>query len=280
MKKIVVIGVSRKKEIDVFISSLSIYKKKYDLKIESFIYSNKDFYLYDRLSEKDFDPAEYIAAVSIGGDGTFLYTSRVFAGTDVPVFGLNLGQMGFNTFIEIKEFNYYFERFMKNEISFEYKNLLDIEIENQNGIYSVLNEGVVSYTGISRMIRLKVNVGDQPVCDFRGDGLIVSSPTGSTAYNLSAGGPIMHPSMEAFIICPICPHTLAIRPYIVPFNESIIISVEESLAQPQLTLDGQKNIILNVGQKIIFKRSLKKVKVVTGGRNFSDVLKMKLGWMV
>jgi NAD+ kinase len=279
MKKIAVIGVSKKKEIDDFIASLAGYGKRFDITVEPFIHTNKDFHLYDRLSEKDFNPEEYAAAISAGGDGTFLYTSRIFAGTDIPVFAVNLGHLGFNTNIEMKEFGYYFEKFMTEGVEYDYKSLLDVEIENQPDIFSVLNEGVVSHAGISRMIRLKVEVGGQSICDFRGDGLIVGSPTGSTAYNLSAGGPILHPSLDAFVICPICPHTLAIRPLIVPFNQLIQICVEESLAQPQLTLDGQKVIMLNIGQKIIFRKSKKNVKIVRSGRNFPDILKMKLGWM-
>jgi NAD+ kinase len=280
MKKIAVIGVSKKKEIDGFIKSLDSLVKKYSIVVEKFIYSNKDFHLYDRLSENKTSTEDYIAAVSIGGDGTFLYTSRIFAGTDIPVFGVNLGHLGFNTNIETKEFRHYFESFMEGVAQYDQKALLDVEIENQKEIYSVLNEGVISHTGISRMIRLNVEVEGQSICDFRGDGLIVSSPTGSTAYNLSAGGPILHPSLEAFAICPICPHTLAIRPLIVPFNRIIQISVEESLAKPQLTLDGQKIILLDIGQKIAFRKSPKKVKVVKSSRNFPDVLKLKLGWMV
>ncbi|MCK4796861.1 MAG: NAD(+)/NADH kinase, partial [Spirochaetes bacterium] len=146
--------------------------------------------------------------------------------------------------------------------------------------YVVLNEGVISHSGISRMIRLKVDLEGHSLCDFRGDGLIISSPTGSTAYNLSAGGPILHPSVDAFVVCPICPHTLAIRPYIIPFDEVINIKVEESSSQPQITLDGQKIILLEIGQKIIFKKSKKKVKIVIGSKNFSEILKLKLGWVV
>jgi NAD+ kinase len=280
MKKIAVIGVSKKEEIWNFIKNLSTYEKKYNLKFEPFIHSTKEFNLYDKLTEDPINLNDYIAAISIGGDGTFLYTSRVFAGSNIPVFGVNLGQLGFNTNIEIKEFDFYFEQFMNNKVDYDYKNLLDIKIEGDNCVYSVLNEGVISHTGIARMIRLKVELEGHSICDFRGDGLIVSSPTGSTAYNLSAGGPILHPLVDAFVICPICPHTLAIRPFIIPFTETIHICVEESLAQPQLTLDGQKSILLHIGQKITFKKSDKKVKVVQSKNNFPEILKMKLGWMV
>ena len=279
MKKIAVIGVSKKKEIYGFVQGLTELCSRFDVGIDTFIYSSKDFHLYNRLSEKP-EQVDYIAAVSVGGDGTFLYTSRVFAGTGIPVFGVNMGHLGFNTDIEMKEFGGCFEKLMNNTVTFSYKKLIDIELENDTEVYSALNEGVISHTGISRMIRMNVEVQGESICDFRGDGLIISSPTGSTAYNLSAGGPILHPALDAFAICPICPHTLAIRPLIVPFNRTIEVSVTESPAQPQITLDGQKIIILDIGQKISFKKSPKEVKVIKGERNFPDILKMKLGWMV
>ena len=156
---------------------------------------------------------------------------------------------------------------------------MDIIIEDKNETYQVVNDGVISHTGISRMISLKVELKGETIYNFRGDGLIISSPTGSTAYNLSAGGPILHPFLDAYVICPICPHTLAIRPFIVPFSEDIHILIQESSAQSQITLDGQKIIILNIGEKIIFKKSEKFVKVVKF-RNFSEILKTKLGWIV
>ena len=249
MKKVAIIGLEKKKEIFDFISNF----KKYNIDFDAFIRTEKDFELYDKLNDKNIDITQYMCALSLGGDGTFLHTSRIFAGTDIPIMGINLGRFGFNTTIEIKDFDIIFKNFLENKVEYEYKKLLDVEIEKEKEIYSVLNEGVISHTGISRMIRLKVEVEGQSVCDFRGDGLIISSPTGSTAYNLSAGGPILHPSVDAYVICPICPHTLAIRPYIMPFSENIHITVEESTAQPQITLDGQKIIILNIGQKIVFK---------------------------
>lgn len=278
MKKIAIIGVSKKQEVWDFVKSLSSYEKKYDVKFEPFIYTTKDFQLYDRLSTSDSNCEDYVAAIAAGGDGTFLYTSRVFAGTDVPIFGLNFGKLGFNTTIETKDFSNYFERFMNNNVDFEYKSLIDVQIENDEKIYSVLNDAVVTHAGISRVVRVHVALEGQTICDFNGDGVIISSPTGSTAYNLSAGGPILHPDVNAFVVCPVCPHTLAIRPFIIPFSETIELSVEESLAEPQITLDGQKIIMLQIGQKMIFRKSDKKAKVVKGKWSFSEILKLKLGW--
>lgn len=279
MKKVAVLALSKKPGINDFLEKLKFFEKKFDFVTDKFIYSGSDFNLYDVLPNDAGDLKDYCAAISVGGDGTFLYASRVFAGTDIPVVGVNIGQVGFNAHIELNEFNYYFEKLFENSACFKYKSLLDIQIEGQEKIYNVLNDGVISHSGISRIIRLKVDLEGHCVYDFRGDGLIISSPTGSTAYNLSAGGPILHPDVDGFSLCPICPHTLAIRPFIIPFNEKLIISVSESSTQPQITLDGQKIILLNVGQKIIFKKSDKKVKVISTEKNFYEILRLKLGWL-
>ncbi len=279
MRKIAIIGLEKNNVWDFF-NSLENIKKKYKVDFIPFIYSNKEHDLYDELEGKDYKPADFEAVVSVGGDGTFLYTSRVFAGTDVAIFGVNKGHLGFNTNIEEAEFEKYFIKYLEDKIKYTYKNLLEVFIENNPKSYLALNDGVITFAGISRTIRLKVYVGDNPICDYRGDGLIVSSPTGSTGYNLSAGGPILHPSVNAFVVSPICPLTMVIRPYIIPFDEEINIIVETPSSHAQITLDGQKIINLNIGQKIKFKKSEKSVKIVQGSKVFGEILKIKLGWMV
>jgi NAD+ kinase len=282
MKAVAVIGLEKNNVWD-FYKKLENYRKKYGLEFIPFIYSDKDKAVYDNyesLEYKGYKPEDFCAALSVGGDGTFLYTSRVFAGTEVPIFGINKGHLGFNTSIEENEFDPYFQNFMEGKSGFEYKVFLSVKVQGESSEHIVLNDGVISYSGISRTIRLKIFIGDVSVCDFRGDGLIISSPTGSTAYNLSAGGPILHPSVNAFVLCPICPLTLAIRPYIVPFEEIINIKIEQSTRSPQLTLDGQKIIILETGQTVTFKKSDKTVKIIKSKRTFSEILEKKLGWKV
>ena len=279
MRKIAVVGLEKNNVWDFF-HSLDSFKKKYKIDFIPFIYSHKEHNLYDSLEDKGYNPFDFEAVVSVGGDGTLLYSSRVFAGTDVAIFGVNKGHLGFNTNIEEKEFEKYFIKYLENKVEFIYKNLLEVTVEEDPNSYLVINEGVISFAGISRTIRLKVFVGDNPICDFRGDGLIVSSPTGSTAYNLSAGGPILHPSVNAFVVTPICPLALAIRPYIIPFDEVINIIIKKPSSQAQVTLDGQKIISLDIGQKIVIKKSDKRVKIIKGSKSFSEILKTKLGWMV
>lgn len=278
-KRIAVVGLE-KAGVNEFLANISPFEQKYNIEIEPFVYCHKTYNLYDSLDEKGYKPKDFSAAVSVGGDGTFLYTSRVFAGSDTAIFGVNKGKIGFNTNIEEIEFEKFFELFINNKAEYEHKVLLDVEIEGDTTKYVVLNDGVISHTGISRMISLRVDLEGHPICNFKGDGLIISSPTGSTAYNLSAGGPILHPSVDAYVVCPICPHTLALRPYIIPLDEVVKITVEESASQAQITLDGQKIIMLKPGQTVKFKRSKKTVKIIKGSKNFSERLKIKLGWMV
>ncbi len=283
MKKIALICHRKKSKIPFFekqLNDLKFYEKKYSFELKVFIYDDEN--PYDRLSSKTetiFDNT-FIAAISLGGDGTFLYTARIMAGFDIPIFGINMGKLGFNTTIEMFEIGKYITMFFEGTLEFEYKTLLSVAIDGEEEEFLALNDGVISHAGISRVIRVSVDIDDISICDFVGDGLIVSSPTGSTAYNLSAGGPILHPKVEAFVISPICPHTLAIRPFLVPFKEVIKITVKESKVKPQITLDGQKAILLNIGQKIFFRKSSKEIKVVKSGKSFSEILKTKLNWTI
>ena len=278
-KKIAVIGFNKRSCLDKFLSSTDILSKKYNVTFEKFIYGRKDFHYYDKLpvlgsnrpNLTDFD-----AVVSVGGDGTFLYTARVFAGTDIPIFGVNNGQLGFNTTIEIGEFEHFLADFLNDKADFEYKDTLEIAINEDK--FLVLNDAVISHAGISRIITLDVSIGDATVSKIKGDGLIISTPTGSTAYNLSAGGPILHPSVDAFVLTPICAHTLAIRPFIVPYKDILSVRIKDSTVQPQLTLDGHKIIFLQKNQTITVKKSDKPVKIIRGSKNFTQILNMKLGW--
>jgi NAD+ kinase len=277
MKRVAVVGLEKNNAGGFFNTFKDRFKKR-DIEFVSYINTEKDEKHYEMLDDKGFRPGDFIAAVSAGGDGTFLYTSRVFAGSGVPVFGINKGHLGFNTNIEEAEFEKYFSKFLDGKAEFDYKHFLEVLLPENNERHIALNDGVISYAGISRTIRLRVNIGDTPLCNIRGDGLIVSTPTGSTAYNLSAGGPILQPEVNAFVLTAICPLSLAIRPFIIPFGEVITVFVDEPTFQ--ITLDGQKIIYLNSGEKIVMKKSEKEVKIVRGSRSFSEILKIKLGWMV
>ncbi|MBP5707191.1 MAG: NAD(+)/NADH kinase [Spirochaetales bacterium] len=278
MKKIAIIGFNKRSYLDKFLATADKLSEKYDVSFEKFLYGSKDFHYYDRLpvlGERGKTDI-FDAAVSIGGDGTFLYTARVFAGTDIPIFGVNNGQLGFNTTIEIDEFEHFFADFLDDKAQYEYKETLEIGVNDDK--FLVVNDAVISHAGISRIITLDLSIGDECISKIKGDGLIISTPTGSTAYNLSAGGPILHPSVESFVLTPICAHTLAIRPFIVPYKEILSVKIKDSNVQPQLTLDGHKIIFLQKNQTVTVRKSDKSVKIVKGGKNFTQILNKKLGW--
>lgn len=277
MKKLAVVGFKEKRNVLSFVQQLENLKQRYPFNFDLFLYEKRDFELYDILGE-EVNIKKYDAAISIGGDGTFLYTARIFAGSHQPIFGVNIGRIGFNAKIEIKDFEFYLKSWLEETLEYEYVDLLDVKIDQHEKIFTVVNEGVISHNGISRIIHLKVSSQGHLIYDFRGDGVIVSTSTGSTAYNLSAGGPILHPSVKAISLSPICAHTLAIRPYIIPIEEGVTIEIAASSVSPQLTLDGQKTILLTHGEKIIFKKSKKNIKIVKTKKIFSEILKEKLGW--
>ena len=191
-----------------------------------------------------------------------------------------MGNIGFNMRIEPNDFEMYLDNFLRNKCTYEQLDALDVKIEGQDKVYTVINEGVISHGGISRILDLKVSSCGHLIYDFSGDGMIVSTATGSTAYNLSAGGPILHPSLHAISLAPICPHTLTIRPYIIPIEKNVSINFGNSSVPVQVTLDGQKTIQLNKGREITFTKSQKSITIVKTKKIFSEILKEKLGWSV
>lgn len=279
MKRFAIVGFNEKTGIKNFLSIINELKKKMLFDFDLFLYKRSEFELYDTLN-MPVDFSLYNGAIAIGGDGTFLYCSRVFAGTGIPIFGVNMGNIGFNMRIEPKDFEIYLDMFLKDECTFEQLDALDVEIDGQNKTYTVINEGVISHGGISRILDLKVSSCGYQIYDFSGDGMIVSTATGSTAYNLSAGGPILHPSLHAISLVPICPHTLTIRPYIIPIEQEVSVKFGSSSVPIQLTLDGQKTIQLNKCKQISFTKSHKSITIVKTKKIFSEILKEKLGWSV
>ena len=279
MKRFAIVGFKEKPGINNFLSIINELKKKMNFDFDLFLYNRLEFELYDVLNVP-VDFSAYSGAIAIGGDGTFLYCSRVFAGTGIPVFGVNMGNIGFNMRIEPHDFEFYLDQFLNDNCTYEQLDALDVEIDGQDKIYTVVNEGVISHAGISRILDLKVSSCGHLIYDFSGDGMIVSTATGSTAYNLSAGGPILHPSLHAISLAPICPHTLTIRPYIIPIEKDVSINFGSSFVPIQVTLDGQKTIQLNQCRQISFTKSQKSITIVKTKKIFSEILKEKLGWSV
>jgi len=219
--------------------------------------------------------------VVLGGDGTLLSAARALKGRDIPLFAVNLGNLGFLTAITVDELYPQLERVLAGEYAVSRRRMLHTEVWRGGQCvcnYEALNDITLAKADIARIINLEVHVDDRFMCLYKADGLIVSTPTGSTAYSLSAGGPIMVPEVAALCITPICPHMLTNRPVIVPDEAVIQISMSGDNIT-YLTVDGQVGEQLHKGDRVICRRSEQRVQLIrASGVGFFDVLREKLQW--
>jgi len=219
--------------------------------------------------------------VVLGGDGTLLSAARASLGRELPLFAVNLGGLGFLTAIKIEEIYPQLERALYGDYRVARRRMLHVELwrgDRRTASHEALNDVVLTKAEIARMIDLEVHVDKHFVCVYKADGLIVATPTGSTAYSLSAGGPIMFPSVAATTITPICPHTLTNRPVIVPDESEIQVIVLYN-SPTYLTIDGQVGEILETGDRIVCSRSEHQISLVRpADLMFFDVLREKLKW--
>lgn len=221
-------------------------------------------------------------AVVLGGDGTLLAAARVFAKPKVPILSVNLGSLGFLTEVRLTELFSNLEGWSCGQCHIDMRAMLHVDIMREGQLfrcYDALNDIVISKGAIARMGDFRVLLGRQLAMSFRADGVIVATPTGSTAYNLAANGPIMAPDVDAMIVTPICPHLLTIRPMVVTGDAQVNLSVAGVPDQTYLTVDGQEAIEVQVGDEVRCRRSEHTVQLVrlrTDG--FFDVLRQKLKW--
>jgi NAD+ kinase len=217
----------------------------------------------------------------LGGDGTLLNVARQASCTQVPLLGINLGHLGFLTEIEVKDMYEAFERIINGDYKIEKRIMLEAFIENNNQStrnFIALNDIVITKSNFSRIVSYSIYINDNFVDLLTADGIVVSSPTGSTAYSLSAGGPIVAPDVDALIVTPICPHTLDSRPTIVSSNDLVRIAVSKSNnTEIVMTVDGQEGIRLKPGDIVTIKKSRYYANLVKlNDRNFFDVLRGKM----
>lgn len=221
--------------------------------------------------------------VVMGGDGTFLSVARMMEKRAVPILGVNLGSLGFLTEFAYEETIPALERALAGDYRCEDRIMLDVVIAREGrdvAFHTVLNDLVINRGALARMVDVRVSVGGVFVNQYTADGLIVSTPTGSTAYNLSAGGPIVYPSLNAVILSPICPHTLSNRPIVIPDNETIELSLASGHSDEALaTLDGQVGHQLNSRDRITVKRSAEVTRIILSPyKNYYQLLRGKLKW--
>ncbi len=221
------------------------------------------------------------ALIVLGGDGTFLATARKATSHSIPLLGVNLGSLGFITEVSLDELEEALVKIKDGDFEIQERAMIDIKIENDHTTSTnlALNDVVLSRKNIAKMIELTISVNKKYVTRYKADGLIISSPTGSTAYALSAGGPILYPTIDAMAICPICPHTLSNRPLVIPGDSIIEIDICEEQDEVIATLDGQESIDINEHDHLTIYKSRHTTQLLkVPGRTHFDTLRGKLGW--
>jgi len=225
-------------------------------------------------------PAKVDLIVVLGGDGTLLSVAASAARNSVPVLGVNLGRLGFLTEVPLDEMSLALDAYLagSDEIVSS-RSLLEAKCHGQT--YLCLNDVVINKGAVARMIQLALWIDDKEIAVLKADGLIVSTTTGSTAYALSAGGPIVHPQIPAVILAPICPHTFAFRPMVVSSDSRIRIQLLTAGEEVYLSLDGQRGVALAKNDFVEAGRSGLELKLISSPRrNYFDLIRNKLGWGV
>jgi NAD+ kinase len=220
--------------------------------------------------------------VVLGGDGTMLGASRLIGTRRIPVLGINFGYLGYLTEFTLQEMFTALDDLRAGNFLIEGRMLLDVSVERDGNIveaHRALNDAVINQGALAKMIELECYVNGDFVNRFRADGMIVATPTGSTAYSLSAGGPIVFPSMRAILLTPICPHTLSNRPVVVPGEATVELTFRKADDGAMLTLDGQRGVKLTPKDRVILQRSETTFEIVRPRqRNYFEVLRTKLKW--
>jgi NAD+ kinase len=220
--------------------------------------------------------------IVLGGDGTILSVARLIGSREVPILGVNLGGLGFLTEITLDELFPTLEAVLRNEFDVSRRLTLTARVLRGGepiASYEALNDAVITKTALSRIVDLETHVNGEYVATFRADGLIVSTPTGSTAYCLAAGGPIIYPSLPAVVIIPICPHTLTNRPLVLPDSAVVEIIQGSAGEDVHLTVDGQVGVGLRHRDVVALKRSGRTIALIKSPKlNYFELLRTKLKW--
>jgi len=234
-------------------------------------------------SERLESPDQIDALLTLGGDGTLLRGARTLRGHEVPILGVNMGRLGFLTCCPADQLEHSLMRFARGDYTVENRMLLHACVvgsdRKERKSWLALNDVVVHKGGFARVVALKVAVDDELIASYSADGVVVSTPTGSTAYSLSAGGPVVVPTLETILVTPVSPHTLAIRPVVLAATARITVQVEGAPEELMVTVDGQVGTTFVVGDTLNVSRAKTSVKIVRfPGSSFFATLREKLGW--
>jgi len=220
--------------------------------------------------------------ISLGGDGTLLRAARLVAIEDIPIFGVNLGGLGFLTQIGIDDLEKSLEKLYRGRYFLDERMMLSCTVKRKDKEIKkliALNDVVIGKGAFARIICLATYVNNNYVITYSADGLVVSTSTGSTAYSLSAGGPIVNPNINSIILTPICPHTLSARPLIISENDQVQIKLESSEEEVMATIDGQEGFALEPNDEVMVKKSDHKAQLITfKDKSFYAILREKLRW--
>jgi len=278
------------KKIGIFVkenSSKSIDENALDSMLSFFTDQNIKLYIDDASNYKN-EKGEYLPhkefsenidlLVVFGGDGTLLNSARQYLEYEIPILGVNMGNVGFLTDIKVENFHTSMQEILDGNYKIEERNLVSAKF-NDNHLYG-LNEVVVHSGAYAQLMRYRLNVNDKVVYEQRSDGLIIATPTGSTAYSLSAGGPIIHPSLDVWTIIPMLPQSISSRPFVISSNEKVEMELFEGPSEnAKICVDGQKDIDVPYGLNISISKTKKTLKLVHPKDNdFFEACREKLGW--
>ncbi|MCB0391472.1 MAG: NAD(+)/NADH kinase [Bdellovibrionales bacterium] len=240
---------------------------------------NIDVYSHPQQKIKNCNVLENMAdadlVIALGGDGTYLEAVRLCSGNETPILGINMGSLGFLTVSPIENLYSIVDKALADELESRPRTMLMAEVGDQK--FTALNDIVFERGEQSQLLSLRVTTGDHLISDLKADGLIFSTPTGTTAYNLAAGGPILHPEVQAFVMTPICPHSLTNRPTVFADTQDVTVELLNDNQVARLTIDGQMKLKVNKQQKVKIKKAPYKHYVLRSpSHNYFDLLRKKL----
>jgi NAD+ kinase len=284
--KIGVIGNSIKESLPDAISALLTLGPKYNLEffIHNDLFQTLEKKFGEDLSRRQFLPSDELVAksdviVAFGGDGTILSAARMVGRSAVPILGINLGKLGFLAEVSLEELEPFIQDVIAGEHVIEERMLIKTTIERDKSELYSMNDVVIDNSTSSRLIHISVYVNGDYLVSYSGDGIILATPTGSTAYSLAAGGPIVVPTTSVFVIQPISPHSLSARTVIIPDTSAIRIVVEHLSNEARVTADGQTEKIFTPPLDIYVRKAEYSVKLIKRkDRSYYDVLRAKLLW--
>lgn len=229
------------------------------------------------------DPSQLDALLTLGGDGTLLRGARVISPHAVPILGVNLGRVGFLTCCNADQLTHALMRFARRDYLAESRMSLQARVLNSRGVerkqWIALNDVVLHKGGFARVVRLHVAANGETIATYAADGVVLCTPTGSTAYSLSAGGPVVFPTLETIVVTPVSAHTLAIRPVILPSSVEVTLQADDGPEELLVTVDGQVGTTFAAGETLSVRRAEGGVLIIRfPGTNFFTTLRQKLGW--